>query len=79
MMIDEIVKCSICNGDKPFSVHAEEMCILRANKIMNFDFYNSTLVVVRINKNNKLMPCTPCQYCQEMIHKFRIGTIYFSV
>lgn len=65
--------------DKPFSIHAEEMCILKCNKIKNFDFYNSTLVVIRINNRGDLMPCTPCKYCQEMIKKFGVGTIYFSV
>jgi len=67
------------NRQKPFSIHAEEMCIIKANRIMNFDFENSTLVIVRINKKSDLLLCTPCKYCQGMIHKFGIGTIYFSV
>ena len=65
--------------DKSFSIHAEELSIIRANRIKSFAFNHSTLVVVRINKRGDLMPCTPCKYCQKMIHKFEIKTIYFSV
>lgn len=65
--------------DKPFSVHAEELSIIRANRIINFDFKNSTLVVVRINRKGKLMSIAPCSYCQMLIKKFGISTIYFSV
>lgn len=65
--------------DMPFSMHAEEVCILKANRIIDFDFNNSTLVVIRINKQGDLMPCTPCKYCHKMIHKFGIGIVYFSV
>jgi cytidine deaminase len=64
---------------KPFSVHAEEMAIVKANRIINFDFKNSTLVVVRINKGGKLMGITPCSYCQGMINKFEIKTVYCSI
>jgi len=71
--------CRHLTRDKPFSIHAEELSIIRANRIKGFDFKNSTLVVVRINNKGKLMPCTPCKYCQGMIKKFGIGTIYFSV
>jgi len=67
------------NRHKPFSIHAEEMSILKASRIIDFNFNNSTLVIVRINNKGKLMPCTPCSYCQAMIKKFNIGTIYFSV
>lgn len=67
------------NRIKPFSVHAEEMTIIKANRLINFNYKNSTLVVVRINRKGKLMACTPCKYCQKMIKKFGIGTIYFSV
>lgn len=65
--------------NKPFSIHAEEMSIIKASRLLNFDFKSSTLVVVRINNKGKLMPCTPCSYCQEMINKFEIKTVYFSI
>ena len=64
---------------KPFSIHAEEMSIIKANRIPDFDFKNSTLVVVRINKKGKLMGITPCSYCQGMIDKFEIKTVYCSI
>lgn len=64
---------------KPFSIHAEEMSIIKSNRLLNFDFKSSTLVVVRINNKGKLMPCTSCEYCQEMINKFEVKTVYFSV
>lgn len=64
---------------KPFSVHAEEMVIIKANRIPNFDFKNSTLVVVRINRKGQLRAITPCSYCQMLIKKFEIKTVYFSI
>ena len=64
---------------KPFSIHAEEMSIIKANRTPDFDFKNSTLVVVRINRKGKLMSITPCSYCQGMIDKFEIRTVYCSI
>lgn len=60
---------------KPFSIHAEEMSIIKANRIDSFDFKNSTLVIVRINRKGKLMKIAPCSYCQGLIDKFEIKTV----
>ena len=62
-----------------FSIHAEEMSIIKASRIKNFDFKNSTLVVVRINKTGKLMNSFPCENCQKLINQFNIPTTYYSV
>jgi len=62
---------------KSFSIHAEEMAILRASRV-NIDFSNSTLVVVRINKNNELKRSYPCEQCQNLIQKFGVRNTYFS-
>ena len=63
---------------KPFSIHAEEMAIIKANRI-DFDFKNSTLVVVRINRGGNLMNVTPCSFCQGLIDRFEIKTVYCSI
>lgn len=60
-----------------FSIHAEEMAIIKANRIAGFDFENSTLVVVRINNSGKFMKSFPCNNCQRLINQFNISTIYF--
>lgn len=60
-----------------FSMHAEEMCIIKANRISDFDFKNSTLVVVRINNSGKFMRSFPCDNCQKLINKYKIPKIYF--
>ena len=69
------VNCRSRNNE--FSIHAEEMCIIKANRISNFDFKNSTLVVVRINNSGKFMRSFPCDNCQKLINQFNISTIYF--
>ena len=58
-------------------MHAEEMTIIKANRIAGFDFKNSTLVVVRINNSGKFMRSFPCNNCQRLINQFDISTIYF--
>lgn len=60
-----------------FSIHAEEMAIIKANKIVGFDFKNSTLVIVRINNSGEFMKSFPCNNCQRLINQFNISTIYF--
>lgn len=60
-----------------FSIHAEEMAILRANRISSFSFKNSTLVVVRINKKGTYRKSYPCENCQSLIKKYNIKTIYY--
>lgn len=72
-------KFDVCckNRINEFSMHAEEMCIIKANKISDFDFKNSTLVVVRINNSGKFMRSFPCSHCQKLINQFNISTIHF--
>jgi len=60
-----------------FSIHAEEACIIKANRISNFNFKNATLVVVRINKSNQWRRSFPCLNCQKLINKMEIKTIYY--
>jgi deoxycytidylate deaminase len=60
-----------------WSIHAEEMAIIRGNRI-GIDFFNATLVVVRINKNNELRISRPCKNCQKLINRFQIPRVYFS-
>lgn len=69
------VKC--VNKTNNFSIHAEEMAIIKANRIAGFDFENSTLVVVRINNSGEFMKSFPCNNCQRLINQFNISTIYF--
>jgi len=60
-----------------FSIHAEEQVIIKANRITNFDFKNSTLVVVRINKQGKFRRSYPCSNCQKLINKMEIRIVYY--
>jgi len=69
------VKC--VNKTNNFSIHAEEMAIIKANRIAGFDFENSTLVIVRINNSGEFMKSFPCSNCQRLINQFNISTIYF--
>lgn len=69
------VKCET----KPtnFSIHAEEMAILRANRFPSFSFKDSTLVIVRINKEGIYQKSYPCKHCQSLIKKYNIKTVYY--
>ena len=61
----------------PFSIHAEEMAIIKANRFSAFNFQNSTLIIVRINKKGNYQKSYPCQNCQSLIQKYQIKTIYY--
>lgn len=60
----------------PFSIHAEEMAILRGVR-EDFDFKNSTMVVVRINRSDNLRRSLPCDNCTKLIKKVEVKTIYY--
>ena len=60
----------------PFSVHAEEMAILKGVRI-GIDFPNSTLVVVRVNSGGNLRMSKPCATCQKLIEKVGIKRIWY--
>ena len=65
--------------DNCFSIHAEEMCIIKANRIADFDFDLSTLVVVRVNNAGKLMCSLPCKQCMKLINKHGIKNLYYTL
>lgn len=62
--------------DRPFSIHAEEMCILKGMRV-GIDFEAATLIVVRIGKAGDLRVSKPCVVCQRLIEKVRIRQIYY--
>lgn len=64
------------NRNKPFSLHSEEMSILKAIR-RDFNFENSTMVIIRINKTDKKCGCKPCKNCRRLIEKVGIKTIYY--
>lgn len=62
-----------------FSIHAEEMSIIKANRIPDFDFENATLVVIRVNNSGKLMCSLPCEHCMKLINKYNIKNLYCTL
>ena len=60
-----------------WSIHAEEMAIIKGSRI-GIDFPNSILLVVRINNNNDLLLAKPCPVCTNLINHFNIKRIYYS-
>jgi len=60
----------------PFSIHSEEMCVVKGIRA-GIDFPNSTLVVVRVNRQGELRLSKPCATCQKLIEKMGIRQIWY--
>jgi len=60
-----------------FSIHAEEMAIIKGSRI-GINFHKSTMIIIRLNKNNDLRLAKPCFNCQNLICSVGIPTIYYS-
>lgn len=63
-----------------WTIHAEEMTILRANRLRIFNRYDDLAITVfRFNKEGKRMHSKPCIECLKLIKKFGIDEIcYFD-
>ena len=59
-----------------FSIHAEEMAIIKGNRC-GINFTKSTLVVVRVNNSGNFKRSYPCLSCQKLIKKFEIPLVYY--
>jgi len=60
------------NKRTPWSIHAEEMAILKGNRI-GIDFSDATMIVLRINGRIS----KPCESCQKLIESVGIKRIYY--
>lgn len=58
----------VSRRDRPFSIHAEEMCILKGIRV-GIEFEVATLVVVRVNRSGDLRISKPCDACCRLIEK----------
>ena len=67
---------TVNSRSQPWSVHAEEMAILKGVRI-GIDFSNSTMVVVRINRSGNLRVSRPCETCSRLIERVGIRTIHY--
>jgi len=56
------------------SLHAEQKAII----FSNCNLKRSSLLVVRINKNGKLVNSKPCNLCLGIINDVGISNVYFS-
>jgi deoxycytidylate deaminase len=65
------------NREKPFSIHAEEMAILRGLK-QNIDFQKATLIIVRVNSQGEFRKAFPCKHCQKLIGYVQIKKVYYT-
>ena len=66
----------VSDRSRPFSIHAEEMCILKGIRV-GIVFDDSTLVVVRINKNGDLRRSMPCEMCSRLIEKLGVKIVWY--
>ena len=67
--------CECETRDNSFSIHAEEMCVMKGNRC-GIDFDKSTLVVVRINKAGDVRCSKPCRNCRRLIKKVGIRKVW---
>ncbi len=59
----------------PFSIHAEVDTIIKAKT----DLKGTSILVIRVNKNNQFRLSKPCSNCQEYIKYIKIKKVYYSV
>jgi deoxycytidylate deaminase len=59
----------------PTSVHAEVSAIIKAKT----DLKGCSMLVVRINRNDKFLLAKPCQWCMAYIQHVGIKKLYFSL
>lgn len=56
-------------------IHAELDCILKLDKE---DLSEYKMLVLRIDRKNKIAMSKPCLGCQSLIKQFNIGEVWFS-
>ena len=59
----------------PQTVHAEVDAIINAKT----DLKGSSIIVIRINKQKKLMLAKPCKYCLMYLEHVGIKKIYYTI
>ncbi len=68
--------CVVQKHKEIFSIHAEEMAIVRASRI-GMDLSNCEMVLLRINRNGDFRPITPCADCQRLINTVKLKKVYY--
>lgn len=58
----------------PGSIHAEIAAILKAKT----DLRGCSILVIRINRDNKLMYSRPCKYCMMYLEYVGIKKVFYS-
>ena len=59
----------------PTTIHAEVATIIKAKT----DLKHCEMLVVRVNKQNKLLLAKPCNWCMEYIKYIGIKKVYYSI
>lgn len=57
------------------TVHAEVDAIIKAKT----DLKNSSILIIRINRNNQLRLAKPCKWCQMYLEYVGIRKVYYSI
>lgn len=66
-------------NDKSIFLHAEIDAIVKAINMHGVEFLKDcSLYVLRISKDEKLMPSKPCKGCQRAIKAFGIKNVYYT-
>ena len=61
-------------NDGKFSIHAEEMVILKALR-RGINLRNCSIIVVRIKKDGEFAISKPCKKCTRLIEEMRIKKV----
>jgi len=69
--------CNVNTRNNNFSIHAEEMCILKGFR-RGINFEKSILIVVRINKQGNMKCSKPCKNCKRLIEQVGIQKVYYN-
>jgi cytidine deaminase len=69
----------IVNKRKVLSIHAEVSAIQNALRNITLEeLSQSTLVIVRVNKQGDIIYSYPCENCRKFIHEKKLKTVYYS-
>lgn len=70
-----VQSCSIKTKGVKLSIHAEKDAL---SKCSDTDLVGTSLIVVRISPDGKLIMSKPCQNCQKFIERKRVSVVYYS-
>lgn len=71
-----VIQDSVFYVPNKYTWHAEQKCIKNYPNKNNLKY--CTLVVVRIDRANNIIPCQPCKMCSSITNKYKVRKVICS-